>query len=117
MSQQNVGAATVTRGEVRWALVFGGIGLVVSWAFFGQWIATNGPDAVLFWSKALWSGSAAGLVWDLAASGAIVTAVAVHRRAQLGTRGLVAVLLGTWVLGVCVGLAALWFFQRPQRTP
>jgi len=100
------------------ALLFCGLGgFVVSWACFAAWGQTHGLAVVEFWRAALLGDAAGvGLAWDLVFSGLGVTALAVGWRREIGTKGLVATLLGTWVLGVCVGLAALgWGLHRAQR--
>lgn len=94
-------------------LAFGLGGLAVSWFFFGMWFAEHGLDLARFWTVALYSGESAGMVWDLVASGALVSVVALHRRAALGAGRVAAVLMTTFLLGVCGGLALLLLFERP----
>ncbi len=97
-------------------LAFGLGGLAVSWFFFGMWFAEHGLDFGRFWTVALYSGESAGLVWDLVASGALVSVIALYRRATLGAGRVAAVLVTTFVLGVCGGLALLLLFERPTQT-
>lgn len=100
--------------ELRFVLFFGAVGLIVSWFLFSQFVAEHGLDFGLFISSTS-SGDAAGLVWDLVACGWILTAMTMARRAVLGTGGVIAVLLLTWILGVCVGLAAFVFLLRQRE--
>jgi hypothetical protein len=97
-------------------VALGVAGLVVSWLFFARWIGAHGLDAGRFWSQALWSGESAGLVWDLVASAGIVTALSIRWRRALGGAGIVAVLLTTWILGVCGGLALLVVLAKPRSS-
>ena len=95
-------------------------GLVISWAFFYKFMRANGLAFEYFWEEALWTGDSTGLVWDLLATGGIVTVMALYRRRTLGALRLAIVLACTLVLGVCVGLAALCAFlhatpQTPRR--
>ena len=103
-----------TPAVARAMVVFGLGGFVVSWACFAAWGSTHGLAFVAFWREALLGEAAGvGLAWDLVFSGLAVTALAVGWRRELGGRWLAAVLLGTWVAGVCVGLAALgWGLHR-----
>ncbi len=89
-------------------IVLGGLGMLVSWAFFADWIMTHGSDFLGFWTLALTQEGIAGMTWDLVASGAMVTVLVWHHRQTLGWSGTIAVCLSTWFIGVCVGLAVLY---------
>lgn len=107
-------SSTARSGRDVVVATLGVAGLVISWTFFAAWFAEHGLAVGRFWTLALWSGDSAGLVWDLVATGAIVTVLALRWRRALGKKGLAAVLLTTWILGVCGGLALLVVLARPR---
>lgn len=89
-------------------------GLVVSWAFFSWWMSIHGVDLSTFWTIALTANEpGTGLTWDLVFSGVITTVLTAARARALGPGRVVAILLGTWILGVCVGLG-LWAWWLPR---
>ena len=104
----------ISDGPARWGIAACALfGLVVSWCFFASWGLEHGPDLVGFWTSALWGNSASGLVWDLVASGGVLTVVTLHHAPRLGRRRVGLILAGTWILGVCVGLGMFLLMGRP----
>ncbi|HJL15565.1 MAG TPA: DUF2834 domain-containing protein [Sandaracinaceae bacterium LLY-WYZ-13_1] len=106
-----------SRRAARVSAALGVAGLVVSWAFFGAWGLAHGPELGRFWTLALATGDSAGLVWDLVFSAGIVTALTLARRRAWGPGRVAAVLLTTWILGVCGGLGLYAVFSATVDEP
>ena len=106
-------------GPVKVSVIALGVaGLVISWVFFADWMIANPIDVVAFLKAAFRNGAAAGLATDLTFCGFIVTVLSLYRRKELGWPRVVSILLGTWILGVCVGLALFFGLRNPvEGTP
>ena len=96
----------------RLAIALVGIaGLVVTWILFFLWGLEHDFAFFKFWDNALFYSQARGLVWDLVACGVILTIVTLKRSAELGWTRVALILLGTWILGVCVGLPLFFLLK------
>ena len=97
------------------SLVIGGLGLIISWIAFTNYILEYGPDLLGFWNTALTSTGQSGLTYDLIACGAILTFWTLASCDELGWRKVIAICLMTWILGVCGGLALWTLWYHPSK--
>lgn len=86
----------------------GALGVVVSYAFFIQWMLEHSFSPLAGFEEAMAASVfGAGLHWDLTFSLGILAAMAIADR-RLSRRWTAASIAAGCVLGVCAGLALYW---------
>jgi hypothetical protein len=103
--------ARPTRARNLLALALGVVGVVVSWSQFVPYLNANAWSFVAFWTDAFTTSGINGLTIDLFAAASALFVMVWHDRARLGVAKIVALVVVTVVLGVCLGLP-LWLYWR-----
>ena len=89
-------------------------GALLPWIPFASWLATHGINVPLFFGDLLANGVATAFAIDIIVSAVVVCAFVLIEGRRLGVRHLWMPILGTFIVGVCFGLALFLYLRERQ---
>jgi hypothetical protein len=88
------------------------IGIIMPYAYFVPWFLENAGDVAGFFALATANPIATMLTWDIGISALVLVVFALAHLTQLGVGKIVAVIAGTFLIGVSCGLPLLLYFRE-----
>jgi hypothetical protein len=111
---KNIDKRTMTRNEIVF-LALAILGTILPLATFLPWLAIYGLDVTQFLTDLFANRVSAFFAWDVIISAIVVLTTLLTEREDLSRGNRTAVVLGTLLVGVSLGLPLLLFFRERAR--